>query len=145
MDTPVAVDVLRPGPDEKDPENWDDVPGSRKSVLLLSGKSNDRMKDYHKQIAAKPTENRSTAEQIYLWYYAVKHSPSVPSLRCDPRPKEEISYVPFMITTIVLGVLVLVLLVFISRKNHWTLPMIKTTNELSPLNGTTSSTSNHSK
>jgi len=145
MNAPIFVDFLRPGPDQNDPESWDDVPNPRKNVLLLSGTQNEHMKSYHAQIAMKPTDKRSTAEQIYLWYYAVKHSPPATSMRCDPRPKEEIGYMPFMISTMVLGFLVLVLLVLISRKQQWKLPMIGTRKELSSLNGATPSTGDHSK
>lgn len=92
----------------------------RQGALLLTGSpaSSEKMQGYKDQITKKPLKDRSMLEQLFIGSHVVNETPHRP-VRCEPRPVQAPSYFPYLITSVVLGVTVLVLLLLLSRKNDW--------------------------
>lgn len=59
-----SIDALRPGPDANDDPQWENLPSTRRSYLLVAGERNDKMRTYLDAVERKPSSERSPLEQM---------------------------------------------------------------------------------
>lgn len=128
-----AVRDHRPGPDERDDPDWDRLTDARQRYLLLAGRANARMEDYHAQIAAKSAHARSQLEQwTLLGRTILSVLQDAPPPVCDPPAPPGVDWRPFALWAAAATVACVGLLLLLSRRNGWRHPFSASPGPLTP-------------
>lgn len=130
------VDALRPGPDARDDPDWENVPATRRSYLLVAGERNDKMRAYLDAVERKPSAQRSPLEQMTTVVRILSDfSTAEAGLGTPPAPLPCPSATVWKVWAVVATCLCLALLVFMMWRQEWRHPFRRCRMPITPTEG----------